>query len=112
MNIETMSDQARRRLTAILAIASLAFGLFCHVSDHEYFVGPSFRTAIVFGVVWFAWYDLLRLPKFLFFLGPVVLAAVIIRPKLIFVFVGMAIPIWVTLKTLQFFSTPINKNRK
>lgn len=107
-----MSDRSRRLLTAILAFVFLGITLFSHVYHYDYFVGPSFRTAILFGVVWFAWYDLLRLPKFLFFLGPVILVAVIYNPKLIFTFIGLAIPIWITLRTLQYFSTPIKKDRK
>ncbi|MDR1958412.1 MAG: hypothetical protein LBQ54_05140 [Planctomycetaceae bacterium] len=111
-----MNDKNRRTLTGVLAAAFLILAAVSHVQHwggaNDMTTGVFSRTAILLSAVWFAWYDLLRLPKFLLFFAPVLIAAVIIRPKLAVYLLSLAVPIWVVLKTLQFFSTPISGGKK
>jgi|GEM_PF-6507587 len=107
-----MSDQNRRNLTAFIATTLLLLGAIGHLSSWEYLAAPTMRTGIFFTMVWLAWQDLLRLPKFLWFFVPVILVAIVISPKMVFVLLGGAVLVWGVIKTVEFFSTPIQKNRK
>jgi hypothetical protein len=71
-----------------------------------------FRMAILLGVAWLAWDDLLRIPKWLYFLGPIIVIGVWVSPKITLIFFVIFAPIWFCIRFLRFICQPLTPQQR
>ena len=106
-----MTNRQRHQVLGVCSL--ILFGLYlCVISssnaDHWKRTGESFlRLAILLGVVWLAWDDLLNLPRWLYFVAPIIILAVLVFPRVAPIVVLILVPLWLFLKFLKFIMQPL-----
>ncbi|MDR1384175.1 MAG: hypothetical protein LBJ67_10075 [Planctomycetaceae bacterium] len=71
-----------------------------------------FRLAVLLGVAWLAWNDLLRIPRWLYFLGPIIVIGVLVFPKVTLILLLIFVPIWFFIRFLCFISQPLTQQQR
>ncbi|MDR1491887.1 MAG: hypothetical protein LBT05_04095 [Planctomycetaceae bacterium] len=115
------SKTLRRQILGICTL--LLFGVFlvmyCVSSKSGRLQHASesfFRLAIFLGVAWLAWNDLVRIPKWLYILAPIIVISILVFPKATPILLLILAPIWFFLRFLRFICQPLapqqNSSRK
>jgi len=107
-----MTNKLRQQ---ILGVSSLIlFGLYLCIlcSGHADVLkrqGDSFlRLAVLLGIIWLAWDDLLRLPKKVYIFAPIIILAVMVfPPKVVLMITFILVSLWLFLKFLKFILQPL-----
>jgi len=70
--------------------------------------GESFlRLAVLLGVVWLAWDDLLKLPRWLYIFAPITILAVAVFPQIAPIIIFILISLWFFVKFIKFITQPL-----
>ncbi len=106
-----MSDKLRHQIIGFCVLLFLG-GYVCIIctghADHWQTLSDMFlRVAVLLGVIWLAWNDILRIPKWLLFFAPVILLAVAIFPKVGPILVMVLVPAWLLVKFLRYIAAPL-----
>jgi hypothetical protein len=103
-----------KRSHQIIGVLSLIFlGLYLCVlstenADRWQRVSESFlRLAVLLGVIWLAWDDLSYLPRWLYFMAPIILLAVLVFRNVAPIVILILVPLWLGLKLLKFITQPL-----
>ena len=104
-----------KRRQQILGVSSLIlFGLYLCVlcsshADRLKRTGESFlRLAVLLGIVWLAWDDLLSLPKKVYIFAPIIIFAMMVfPPKIVLIITFILVSLWLFLKFIKFILQPL-----
>jgi len=107
-----MTNKLRQQ---ILGVSSLIlFGLYLCVlcsshADSFKRQGESFlRLAVLLGIVWLAWDDLLSLPKRVYIFAPIIIIAMMVfPPKIVLIIIFILGSFWFFIKFLKFITQPL-----
>jgi len=106
-----MTNKQRHQILGVCTL--ILFGLyFCVLcSSHADSLkrsGESFlRLAVLLGVVWLAWDDLIHLPKWVYVFAPIIILAVVVFPRVAPIVILILVPLWLFLKFLKFITQPL-----
>lgn len=106
-----MSNKLRHQLLGLFALFFLGLYLCVlgtgHADRWHSLADSSLRLAVLLGVVWLAWDDLLHIPKCLYLFAPIIILAVVFFPKVAIIMIVVLVPTWLLLKFLRFLTQPL-----
>jgi hypothetical protein len=106
-----MTNKLRHQIIGVLSLIFLGLYLCVLCTDHAdrwQRMGESFlRLAVLLGVIWLAWDDLLNLPRWLYFVAPIIILAVLVFPRVAPIVIIILVPLWLFLKFLKFITQPL-----
>ncbi|MCL2624469.1 MAG: hypothetical protein FWD31_12475 [Planctomycetaceae bacterium] len=105
-----MTNKQRHQIIGIAALFCLGIYFFVLCSGHAGWqhTGESIlRLTVLLGVVWLAWNDLIRLPRWAYVFAPIIILAVVVFPKVAPIVIVILVPLWLFLKFLKFILQPL-----
>ncbi|MCL2118395.1 MAG: hypothetical protein FWH27_08225 [Planctomycetaceae bacterium] len=102
-----MTNKLRHQMIGLFALFFLGVYL-CSGHTNWQHTGESFlRLSILLGVVWLAWDDLLRLPRWFYIFAPITILAVVVFPQIAPIVIFIVVSFWFILKFLSFITQPL-----